>query len=285
MTGDVRFLAALEPVRDGLRPMRMRLTALVHAILLPVFLSGCGVFGGDGAASPIDEPADGMRWVGTQGVVVAVPDWWTTGDTRCGAPIEDTVYFDNGATYDCVETETAAVREVSALAVLDAGGGYGEKVVGAMKPIGEINGVEVLERPGCEYWVEDVCRKMFAVPSKGVVFAVTIAEEGDGSYASIRDSIRLLPADMTTIPLATPSGTTPGYSDEPAAAAALIRTIKRAGLEVAIETAEVEESASGSYASLPEGSLLEVEPVLGSPIAKRGTVNVTLSGASMDPAR
>ncbi len=226
-----------------------------------------------------------MRWVGSHGVVVAVPDWWTTGDTQCGAPIEDTVYFDNAATYHCVDTETAAVREVSAFAVLDAGSGSGEKVVEAMESIGKVNGVEVLERPGCEYWFEDVCRKMFAVPSKGVVFAVTIAEKGDGNYATIRDSLRPLPGEVITIPLVTPSGTTPGYSAEPKVAAALIRAIKNAGLQVATETVEVEENDSGSYASLPEGSLLEVEPALGSPIAKRGTVIVTLSGASMDPAQ
>ena len=37
-----------------------------------------------------EEPPDGMRWVGYDGRVVAVPDWWTTGETgaiyRCADP-------------------------------------------------------------------------------------------------------------------------------------------------------------------------------------------------------
>jgi len=118
-----------------------------------------------------------MRWVGSGQVVVAVPDWWTTGETRCLAPVEDTVYFDMAATADCDDAPApAAVREVSALAVLDADSGYGEMVVREMAPIGEVNGREVVERENCEEWFDGVCRRLFAVPSEGVAFAVTIAK-------------------------------------------------------------------------------------------------------------
>ena len=65
------------------------------------------------------DPPEGSRWVGYDGVVVAVPDWWTTGETQCGAPVEDTVYFDSGAVYDCSDpADPATVQEVSSLAVL-----------------------------------------------------------------------------------------------------------------------------------------------------------------------
>ncbi|ROR90962.1 PASTA domain-containing protein [Nocardioides aurantiacus] len=195
------------------------------------------------------------------------------------------MYFDTGATYDCVDADKAAVDEVSALALLDARSGYGEKLVAAMEPAGEIDGVPVVERPGCEYWFEGVCRRIFAVPSLGVVFAVTINEDSDGHYETIRDSLRRLPAEVITVPLKTADGLTPGFGAEPKTADALIRAIERAGLEVATEVAEVGESDSGSYASLPEGSLLEIEPGPGSPIATGGSVTVTLSGASTDPAQ
>src|SRR3954454_16599015 len=73
-------------------------------------------------------PPDGTRWVGYDGAVVAVPDWWTTGETRCGAPVEDTVYFDSGATVDCSVPDyddAAAAGEVSSLAVLCDNDRYG----------------------------------------------------------------------------------------------------------------------------------------------------------------
>jgi hypothetical protein len=82
-------------------------------------------------------PPHGTRWVGYGQVVVAVPDWWTTGETSCLAPVEDTVYFDPSVQADCQESPaTSAVREVSAFAMLDASQGYAQKETRAMKPAG-----------------------------------------------------------------------------------------------------------------------------------------------------
>ena len=50
--------------------------------------------------SGMPAPPDGTRWVGLDRVVVAVPDWWTTGETQCLAPVETTVYFDSAAQAD-----------------------------------------------------------------------------------------------------------------------------------------------------------------------------------------
>lgn len=219
---------------------------------------------------------------------MAVPDWWTTGETQCYAPVEDTVYFDSGAMGDCPETPTSAeIREVSALAVLDASTGYGEKEVRGMHPVAEVDGHLVLERAGCEEWFEGVCRRLFAVPSEGVVFAVTIAEEGDGSYEEIRDSVRILPGDLTTVPLATTDGWTPTWGAEPPAANALVAALEHAGLRVELETEEVPETESpnADYVSYPPGSLLDVRPELGSVIEPGGTVTVTVAGRSFDPER
>jgi len=225
-----------------------------------------------------------MRWVGSGQVVVAVPDWWTTGETRCLAPVEDTVYFDMAATADCDDAPApAAVREVSALAVLNADSGYGEMLVREMAPIGEVNGREVVERENCEEWFDGVCRRLFAVPSEGVAFAVTIAEEGDGDYEAIRDSLRILPEPSTTVPLTTRDGWTPAWGAEPKVTDALVDQFKDAGLSVEIKTVErfKDDDGSADYASFPEGSLLDVSPALGSVIDVGGTVTVTVSGQSL----
>ena len=218
---------------------------------------------------------------------MAVPDWWTTGETRCSAPVEDTVYFDKAATTACLNAPApAAVREVSALAVLDADSGYGEMLVREMAAIGEVDGHEVVERENCEEWFDGVCRRLFAVPSEGVVFAVTIAEEGDGDYDTIRDSLRILPDNLTTVPLATREGWTPAWGAEPKVTDALVDQLKDAGLSVETKTVErPSNDDGGDYASFPEGSLLDVSPALGSVIAVGGTVTVTVSGRSLDQSR
>lgn len=225
-------------------------------------------------------PPDGTRWVGMDGVVVAVPDWWTTGDTRCYAPVEDTVYFDPSATVDCADPDyDQSVDEVSALAILDGTQGYGELVTRDMEPVGTVDGHEVVESPRCEEWFEDVCRRLFAVPSRGVVLAVTIDEPGDGDYDEIRDSLRILPEGMTTVPLAIDQGWTPSWGSDPDAADALMDAIREAGLVVDVVTPEPREDRDTAlYADLKPGSFLGAEPDLGSVIEEGGTVTVTVMG-------
>ncbi len=264
----------------------MRSLVAIGVLVGSVLLSGCGQVTGDAAAS-LPPPPDGTRWVGMGQVVVAVPDWWTTGETKCYEPNEDTVYFDPSVTTECVdEPEPSTVREVSALAVLDSTSGYGENEVRTMKPIGELAGRQVLERQTCEGWFDGVCRRLFAVPSEGVVFAVTIAEEGDGSYEEIRDSLRILPDGQTTVPLAIGSGWTPTWGAEPDVTAVLVDSLEDAGLNVEVDTAEPpERSDTGLYADLPKGSLLGVSPQLGSVIDVGGTVTVTVAGPRFDAKR
>jgi hypothetical protein len=64
----------------------MWIRRFVVAALLLASVSGCS----DDRAP--DAP-EGTRWVGSGRVVVAVPDWWSTGETRCLLPVEDTVYW------------------------------------------------------------------------------------------------------------------------------------------------------------------------------------------------
>lgn len=235
-----------------------------------------------GSDSSFGAPPEGTRWVGMDDVVVAVPDWWTTGETRCSAPVEDTVYFDEAATVDC--TDPAArhvVREVSALAILDGSKGYGELMTRDMEPVGEVDGHEVVEARDCEEWFEGVCRRMFAVPSLGIVFAVTIDEPGDGDYEQIRDSLRILPDGVTTVPIAIDDGWTPDWGAEPDVADTLMDEIRDAGLEVKVVTPEPRQGGDiAMYAEFPPGSYLGAEPSLGSVIDEGGTVTVHVMGKS-----
>ena len=273
--------------REHATGQRHRRWATIGAVAAVLAVAAAGVavqrLGDDGrAAEAAGLPAapDGMRWVGLGRVVVAVPDWWTTVETHCGvAPVEDTVYFDQAAQVDCEDpVDLDTVREVSALAVFDGTSGYGELQLRSMVPVSEAAGLEVVEREGCEEWFDGVCRQFFGIPDEGVVFAVTIAEVGDGSYEDIRDSVHVLPGDLTTVPLAVPAGFTPGWGDEADIVDDLVRALRAAGLEIEIVTAEKPAGDGGLSADLPPGSLLDVSPSLGSVIEVGGTVTVTVSG-------
>lgn len=250
------------------------------AVALTAVLAGCGTAQGEGVWQAA--PPDGTRWVGWGQVVVAVPEWWTTGETRCLTPVEDTVYFDPSAIADCTDAPPpGVVQEVSALAVLDGTRGNAEFQIRGMRSTGEVAGREVLELEGCDDWFPGVCRRMFAVPSEGVVFAVTIAEPGDGSYEEIRDSLRVLPESKTTVPLRTADGWTPTWGAEPRAVDALVKALGQARLQVEIVTADrTGEDSAGLVADLPTGALLEVSPELGSVIDVGGTVTITVAGDS-----
>ena len=230
-----------------------------------------------GASTALPAAPEGMRWVGMDDVVVAVPDWWSTGETQCGAPVEDTVYFDAAAVYDCEDpADPATVREVSALAVFDGTCCYGEWKLRTMEPV---DGSPAVDQAQCDDWFEGVCRRLFALPGTDVMFAVTIAEEGDGSYETIRDSVRRLPDGMTTVPLKVSGGWTPTWGAEPEAAQELGQVLERAGLRVDVERVRPDEGRdAGLRADLPRGSLLEVSPSLGSVVEDGATVTVTLAG-------
>lgn len=245
---------------------------LLAALLL---LTACGS-GSSGTDTALPDPPDGTRWVGHDGVVVAVADWWSTGETQCLAPVEDTVYFDSGAMADCPDpADPATVREVSALAVLDGSSGYGEKLLGEMEPVGG----GILERPGCEEWFPGVCRRVFALEGTDVVFALTIVGSEDGDHDAIRDSVRPLPAGFTTVPIAVGQfPRTPAWGDRPAVAKEYIAALEAAGLSAEVTYLDVERGGVGDPASFPRGHLLEVDPTPGTPIEEGGTVAITLMG-------
>jgi len=279
----------LTDVRAGSGRVRRRrrwVTTGSAAAVLAVVAGGLGAQelgaddqGTDVASTSLPAAPDGLRWVGLGRVVVAVPDWWTTGETQCLAPVEDTVYFDQAAVAECSDpAPPAAVREVSALAVFDGKSGYGEAMLREMEPVSEVAGREVVEREGCEEWFPGVCRRFFGVPDEGVVFAVTIADERDGSYEAIRDSVQVLPDGLATVPLAVPAGFTPGRGSERDITDDLVAAIEAAGLDAQVETVDTPPGDTGLSADFRPGTLLEVSPSLGSVIEVGGTVTVRVSG-------
>lgn len=254
----------------------MRTSTLVLALVLAV-TTACGEASTtEGTVASTGAP-DGSRWVGMNGVVVAVPDWWSTGETQCATPVEDTVYFDSGAIVDCADpVPDTLAREVSSLAILDGTRGIGEWKVGEMEPVAEVDGREVVELEKCDYWFEGVCRRMFAVPDEGVVFAVSIADRGDADYEAIRDSVRILPDGETTVPLRAADWGTPGWGAEPDYVTRLVRAVREAGLEAEIVEERIPKDSPGMVADLPAGSYLGSDPELGSVVDKGATVRISV---------
>ncbi|MBD8871165.1 hypothetical protein [Nocardioides donggukensis] len=275
-------------------PLSARLLSLV-AVGASVVLASCageqpsGSFGTDRAATrgaaasaPGDawpaSPPEGHRWVGDRGVVVAVPDWWTTGDTQCLLPVEDTVYVETGAMTDCaapVPPETH--REVSSVAVVPTDLAHGERLVGDLVPDGDVSGQAVLTGEECGWIAERACRTVVAVPSLGVAFAMYVADAGDVDPAVFRDSLTLLPDGWTTVPLALRGGHTPVWGTEPPTTRDYARLLEERGFAVRVEPAEPPDSRTSSLvASLPEGALLDIQPTPGSPIEDGAEVVLTV---------
>lgn len=259
-------------------PGRVRTSMRIPELLLALVLaatSACGEAGTREVAS-VSTP-EGTRWVGMNGVVVAVPDWWTTGETRCATPVEDTVYFDSGAIVDCADPVPDTVAgEVSSLAVLDGTTGHGEWKTGEMEPVAEVDGREVVELEKCEQWFEGVCRRLFAVPDEGVVFAVTIADCSDADYQAIRDSVRILPEGQTTVPLRAEDWGTPGWGAEPDYVPRLVRAIRGAGLQTEVVEERIPKDSPGMVADLPAGSYLGSDPEPGSVVDEGATVRISV---------
>ncbi|MEN8707434.1 MAG: PASTA domain-containing protein [Nocardioides marinisabuli] len=225
-----------------------------------------------------DPVPEGYRWVGDGGVLVAVPDWWTTGDTECLLPVEDTVHVETGAVTDCASTVPPAPTEVSSLAVVDLGSAHGSRLLEGLSVDGDVGGEPVLSGRECGWLAPRVCRTVLAVPSRGVAFAVHVADPGDVDLTVLRGSLRLQPEGWTTVPLALGPGRTPVWGDRPATTRSYAALLRRTGLRVRVvpgPPADAAETTSGVV--LPRGTLLGIEPGPGSPVEEGGTVVLTVA--------
>jgi hypothetical protein len=304
-------VAAMTQIGDRQKHRRSR--HVVGAIAATLAIMGSGVAvqqltaPGSGreptSNSPmIPTPPPGTRWVGLGRAVVAVPDQWTTGDAWCSVPAEDTVFFNStaGSLIDCLGRPGGAdPHSVSALAVLStrplssnpmakASSSFAQELLKTLQPAGTVDGHEVLELDQCTQPVDQPnCDRYFAVPSEGVIFSPMIQEPTDGNYDAIRDSLRILPEGLTTVPLISQDGWTPAWGAEPDAARALIAQLQASGLHVEVEQAASSPDAShtGLPAGLQPGSYLGANPELGSPIEEGGGVTITLAGPTATGSR
>ena len=259
-------------------PRLARLAVGLAACLLVVACSGEGASAPapPGAGAPAPER---HRWVGAGGVVVAVPDWWTTGDTECLLPVEDTVYVETGAMTDCAFTVPPTTpTEVSSLAVVDTGSAHGSRLLEDLSVDGEVGGEPVLSGRECGWLAPRVCRTVLAVPSRGVAFVVHVSDPGDVDLAVLRGSLRLQPDARTTVPLALGSGRTPVWGDRPATTRSYAALLRREGFQVRVVPAPPADAGdTTSRVVLPRGALLGIEPGPGSPVEEGGTVVLTVA--------
>ena len=227
-----------------------------------------------------EDPPKGYRWVGDSGVVVAVPGWWTTGDTQCLLPVEDTVYVETGAITDCaLPVPPGTHREVSSLAVISTRLAHGERIVKALSPDGKVGGEPVLTGQDCHWFGKSACRAVMAVPSRGVAFALHVAESDDVDEPLVRDSLRLLPNGWTTVPMSLRgAGYTRSGGAPPSVTRDYLRLLERGELVAEVERAEPPGAeVGGDLTSLPAGALLDVRPTPGSPIEEGGRVTLTVT--------
>lgn len=150
-------------------------------------------------AAPLDLPIapEGTRWVGHNGVMVAVPDRWSTNDTRCGQPLSDTVDFsDSGAVRSCL------VRGSERFSVL--------RPIDLSSPVGDIwldiqqgdavtiDGTPARRTSYCLVSDPPDCSSALVVPSVDAVF---VAEFQRNDVAQpVLESARLVPDGYTAVP-------------------------------------------------------------------------------------
>jgi hypothetical protein len=151
-------------------------------------------------ASPLAAPR-GMRWVGVNDVVVAVPRRWDTVSEPCARPDGDTVVF-LGASSLVVRCATVPTRGVSSLTV--TGSYHGVPAVGRRVDIGaDLNGVHLLHSPvTCRAGSSRECTLALVVPGSDARFEVRVTgPKARAMVERIRDSVTHLPAGLTTVPL------------------------------------------------------------------------------------
>jgi hypothetical protein len=220
--------------------------------------------------NPVPQAPDGMRLVGMGQVVVAVPERWSTGDTACGIPGRETVYFpsyDADTFVDCLAPEvdqpggSLAIMSVDSLQGRDLASVNLDEGYGALSDE-TINGLAVKrgfhgcppQAPFCPYASE-----VMVVPEAGVVFVVSAADERlnpTNERSAVLDSVRALPDGFTTVPYVAPG--TPRSAAE--------ATLEEAGLDPVA-------------ASDVNGPVLDTDPVAGSVLRLDDPVSLDIGGA------
>jgi hypothetical protein len=208
------------------------------------------------AAQGLDVPP-GTRLVGLGRVAIAVPDEWAANAASCNTPIRNTYYFPHPQ--DC---QIAARPGVSSVAISTAENAPNMPRVPDIQRDGTVDGYDVLSSGLiCTSRQSASCLEAFGIPDLDAWFTVRVPRSDDATDTTeaIRDSLRVLPNDYTTIPFV-PYGT-----EEQVTAA-----MREAGLAAEVEYAEC--PANANCVSGVTG----VEPAIGTAMRDGSTVTLTV---------
>ncbi len=207
---------------------------------------------------------DAVDTVGRGRAVVSVPDDWARGAVQCGTVTADTVDFEFSGFRTC----RMGPRGFDSVTIGPAPRRQGNTPAAALRP----SGVDV-------YTSISIVEKGYTVivkvvPSADARFVIRVRNEA--LAVEIAESMRILPADMTTLPdiYQGATGGRPGESAAPDPAE-VRRRLQRAGLRIAVRYAG--DAGPDRWSSLKT----DVEP--GAVIEVGSTVTVTYSVGTKTP--
>lgn len=154
-----------------------------------------------GPGAPSDAPdlpalSDDSRWLGVNGLMIAVPDSWKVTQDVCSRSNRAIVFHDpTSSTYRC----PAYGREVATLTVYD---NNSVQPFGRLRPRGAVHGLDVsASMVGCRTSRPPICSLSFAVADSDVMFSVTFrAMNALKVIEDMRDSIRPVPTGFSAVP-------------------------------------------------------------------------------------
>jgi hypothetical protein len=212
------------------------------------------------APSP-DVPPAGFRWVGMDGVAVAVPREWGTNATRCGTPMRDTAIVDVGAVDACIQTYPAGVTAVTVRGPNDL-----DELL-AWQPL-EVDGEPALRSAssGSEtYDGREVFTARVHLTEQDVVFEAwaTAAQE---AVDEVLSQIVVLDS-LVAVPGISPAN---NRRDQTRAGERYVRALQEAGL--------VAEVVPERTRDIPPGFVLEASPAPGTVVEPGSVVTVRVTG-------
>lgn len=209
-----------------------------------------------GSAAP--GAPDGRRLVGYGGLTVAVPDEWSTNDTRCGAPLSDTVYFQTDGRRGCL---VRVDGNVDSLAITTTSSLLGQAILERATISSEINGI-VVKQTAITY--DDSTSQLaqsIVAHDQQAIFTISVTDRE--TLQAVHDSLTLVPEGYTSVPFNLPSTSNPSA------------VVERASLKATI----VEEPRP----TLSAGTLASVEPDSGSVLPIGGDVTLMVVPGKPSP--
>lgn len=217
------------------------------------------------AAQALDSPP-GTRLVGLGRVVVAVPDGWAANYASCNTPIRDTYYFPYPQ--DC---QSGIHPDVSSIAISTTENAEATPVVFDLQRDGTVDGYDVRSSGLiCTPGQGESCYETFGIPDLDTWFTVRVprSDNATDTIEAIRDSLRVLPEDYTTVPFI-PYGTEQQVTT----------AMREAGL-----TTEIEYTTCPATADCVTG-VSDITPAVGTALPADSTVTITVLRADQPKAQ